>query len=120
MEKIPFINLSIAKNGFIKLGDTVIHEEDFLNLFDNSGNRLIYGCTGPKGEQGSQGVSGDPGQPGQPGQPGVMGLPGPTGPKSAIEISDFKINGTDFLTYIQTLESRIHYLESYIHSLQNN
>lgn len=119
MEKIPFINLSIAKNGYIKLGNTVMYEEDFLNLFDNSGNRLIYGCTGPRGEQGIQGLPGDAGQPGQPGQPGVMGITGPTGPIHNIDISEIKLQDTDLLTYVKTLEYRIYSLETYIHNLHN-
>ena len=106
MDKIPFVNLSIAKNGYIKLGDTQIFEEDFSKLSQINPHGI--GCTGPHGLRGPQGSSGPPGPqgesgiPGQPGQPGVMG---PTGPAGTI-------NDTDILSYIQRLESRIVSLES--------
>tara|TARA_B100000282_G_scaffold296555_1_gene278890 strand:+ start:1542 stop:1919 length:378 start_codon:yes stop_codon:yes gene_type:complete len=111
MDKIPFVNLSIAKKGYLKIGDTMLYEEDFsklpfidTNQIGHTGPQGMHGLTGPPGPQGPQG---DSGIPGQPGQPGNMGCTGPMGPVG-------NINDTDVLTYIQGLETRIKSLESQI------
>lgn len=122
MDKIPFVNLSIAKKGYLKIGDTMLYEEDFSQLpqvnnndIGRTGPQGIQGVTGPQGmhgftgPQGPPGPQGDSGIPGQPGQPGSMGCTGPMGPIG-------NINDTDMLTYIQDLETRINSLE---HQIKN-
>ena len=111
MDKIPFVNLSIAKNGYIKLGDTQIFEKDFIKLSQINPHGI--GCTGPHGLRGLRGESGPPGPQGEsgiPGQPGQQGLMGPTGPAGTVTT----INGTDIFLYIKHLESRIESLEAQI------
>ena len=111
MDKIPFVNLSIAKNGYIKIGDTQLSEEDFHKL--SQINPRGIGCTGPHGlrglrvESGPPGPQGDSGIPGQPGQHGLIGPTGPAGPVTTID-------GTDILLYIKRLETRIESLEAQI------
>ncbi len=111
MDKIPFVNLSIAKNGYIKLGDTQIFEEDFSKLSQINPHGI--GCTGPHGLRGLRGESGPPGPQGEsgvPGQPGQNGVMGPTGPAGPVRT----IDGTDILSYIKDLETRIESLEAQI------
>ena len=115
MDKIPFVNLSIAKNGYIKLGDTKLYEEDFNKIIEtkelqtndsdsqeiNSQSTSI-GPPGPPGEKGERG---------EQGEPGTVGPTGPAGPATYFDISRVKIQNMDFFAYIELLEARITSLE---------
>ncbi len=115
MDKIPFVNLSIAKNGYIKLGDTKLYEEDFNKIIEtkelqtndsdsqeiNSQSTSI-GPPGPPGEKGERG---------EQGEPGTVGPTGPAGPATNFDISRVKIQNMDFFAYIELLEARITSLE---------
>ena len=121
MDKIPFVNLSIAKNGYIKVGDTKLYEEDFNKIIEtkelqtndsdsqeiNSQSTSI-GPPGPPGEKGERGEQGEQGEQGKQGEPGSVG---PAGPTTNFDISRVKIQNMDFFAYIELLESRITSLE---------
>lgn len=123
MDKIPFINLSIAKNGYIKVGDTTMYEHDFQKIFSIEELKLNNSSNGEKGEPGLSGPMGPPGPrgesgiPGKPGQPGSVGPPGPPG---NFDISHIQINNTDLLSYIQQLETRIMSLEKEIQNSKSS
>ena len=119
MDKIPFVNLSIAKNGYIKLGDTKLYEEDFNKLVDTKDTLAIDSYSQPKsidihrppGVQGEKGERGERGEQGEQGEPGTVGPSGPAGPATDFDISRVKIQNVDFFAYIELLEARISSLE---------
>lgn len=118
MDKIPFVNLSIAKNGYIKVGDTKLYEEDFnkiietkeLQTNDSDSQEINSQSTsiGPPGPPGEKGERGEQGEQGKQGEPGSVG---PAGPTTNFDISRVKIQNMDFFAYIELLEARITSLE---------
>ena len=59
MNKRPIQNLSIAKNGFLKIGDSLIKEQDIAE-------KILVGPTGPVGPDSI--VPGPPGSKGERGE----------------------------------------------------